>query len=85
MNLGPSTGDAGPPNEEDHVQTHHHHHHTIHLDDDELQMLEAALNAFIGDFGHDEADVLRSAKALREKLREAHAHTQPIAGAGFPS
>ncbi len=42
--------------------------HTIELSDDELQLLNSALHAYLDDFGHDEADVLRRIKALLAKL-----------------
>jgi hypothetical protein len=42
--------------------------HTIELSDEELKLLYAALHAYLDDFGHEEADVLRSAKALIAKL-----------------
>ena len=42
--------------------------HTIELTDDELRLVRAALNAFLEDFGHDEADVLRQLKQLLAKL-----------------
>jgi hypothetical protein len=42
--------------------------HTIELSDDELQLLHAALHAYLDDFGHEEADVLRRIKALLAKL-----------------
>ena len=42
--------------------------HTIELDDDELQLLNAALHSYLDDFGHEEADVLRRIKALIAKL-----------------
>ena len=42
--------------------------HTIELTDQELQLLQAALHAYLDDFGHDEADVLRAIKALLAKL-----------------
>jgi len=38
--------------------------HTIELTDDELRLLHAALHAYLDDFGHEEADVLRQIKAL---------------------
>lgn len=41
---------------------------TILIDDDELRLLHAALHAYLDDFGHEEADVLRAVKALLEKL-----------------
>ena len=42
--------------------------HTIELDDGELRILHAALHAYLNDFGHDEADVLRQIKQLIGKL-----------------
>ncbi len=40
----------------------------IELDDDELRLLHAALHAYLDDFGHEEADVLRAIKRLLAKL-----------------
>ena len=45
--------------------------HTIELTDDELRLLQNALHAYLDDFGHDEADILREVKALIAKLRAA--------------
>jgi hypothetical protein len=45
--------------------------HTIELDEDELRLLYNALHAYLDDFGHEEADVLRSIKALLAKLPDA--------------
>ena len=42
---------------------------TIELSDEELRIVRAALHAYLDDFGHEEADVLREVKALIEKLR----------------
>jgi hypothetical protein len=42
--------------------------HTIELTDDELQLVHAALHAYLDDFGHEEADVLRAIKALLAKF-----------------
>jgi hypothetical protein len=42
--------------------------HTIELTDDELRMMHAALHAYLDDFGHEEAEVLRSIKQLLAKL-----------------
>jgi hypothetical protein len=42
--------------------------HTIELTDEELRMLHAALHAYLDDFGHEEADVLRQIKHLLSKL-----------------
>lgn len=38
------------------------------LTTDELRLLEAALKSYLDDFGHDEAETLRSLKALIAKL-----------------
>jgi hypothetical protein len=43
--------------------------HTLQLTDEELALLQNALHAYLDDFGHEEADVLRAVKALIEKLR----------------
>jgi hypothetical protein len=42
--------------------------HSIEFSDDELRLLHAALHSYLDDFGHKEADVLRSVKALLAKL-----------------
>jgi hypothetical protein len=44
--------------------------HTIELTDEELKLLRAAVQSFLEDFGHEEADVLRALKALLAKLPE---------------
>jgi hypothetical protein len=45
--------------------------HTLELTAEELRVLVAALHSYLDDFGHEEADVLRTAKALLAKLRVA--------------
>lgn len=40
----------------------------IGLDAEDLRVLEAALHAYMQDFGHEEADVLRQAKATLAKV-----------------
>jgi hypothetical protein len=45
--------------------------HTIELTDDELRLLHAALHAYLNDFGHEEADVLRRIKELIAKLPQS--------------
>jgi hypothetical protein len=45
--------------------------HTIELNNDELQILYAALHSYLDDFGHEEADVLRAIKQLLAKLPAA--------------
>ena len=41
----------------------------IGLDAEDLRVLEAALHAYMDDFGHEEADVLRQAKATLAKVQ----------------
>jgi hypothetical protein len=43
--------------------------HTIELTEQELRLIQNALHAYLDDFGHEEADVLRDVKALIAKLR----------------
>jgi hypothetical protein len=45
--------------------------HTIELSDEEIRLLHAALHSYLDDFGHEEADILRSVKALIAKLPPA--------------
>ena len=45
--------------------------HELHLDDEEQRLLVAAVHAYLDDFGHDEADVLRQLKDLHAKLQAA--------------
>ena len=42
--------------------------HTIELSEEELKVVRNALQSFLEDFGHDEADVLRSIKQVLAKL-----------------
>ncbi|MGH3081037.1 MAG: hypothetical protein ACRDNH_07860 [Gaiellaceae bacterium] len=42
--------------------------HTIELTDEELRLVRNALQSFLEDFGHDEADVLRAVKQVLAKL-----------------
>jgi hypothetical protein len=42
--------------------------HTIEVNDEELRLLRNALKAYLDDFGHEEADLLREIKQLIEKL-----------------
>jgi hypothetical protein len=44
----------------------------MELTDEELRLVHAALHAYLDDFGHKEADVLRRIKQLLAKL--------PVAG-----
>ena len=41
----------------------------IGLDAEDLRILEAALHSYLDDFGHEEADVLRQAKATLAKVQ----------------
>jgi hypothetical protein len=45
--------------------------HTIELTDDELRLLVSAVRAYLDDFGHEEADLLRKIKELLAKLQVA--------------
>lgn len=42
--------------------------HEVRLTDEELKLVRNALHAYLNDFGHEEADVLREIKELLEKL-----------------
>jgi hypothetical protein len=42
--------------------------HVIELSEEELRLLHAALHSYLDDFGHEEADILRSVKVLIAKL-----------------
>jgi hypothetical protein len=42
--------------------------HTVELNDQELKLVRSALHAYLDDFGHEEADVLRQVKQLLAKL-----------------
>jgi hypothetical protein len=42
--------------------------HTIELTDEELRLVRSAVTAYLEDFGHEEADILRALKAILSKL-----------------
>jgi hypothetical protein len=42
---------------------------TLALDDQELQLLVAAVRSYLDDFGHEEAEILRRVKLLLAKLQ----------------
>ena len=42
--------------------------HAIELTDEELRIVRAALTAYLEDFGHDEAEILRLVKRVLAKL-----------------
>jgi hypothetical protein len=42
--------------------------HTIELTDEELRLVRNALQSFLEDFGHEEADLLRAIKQILAKL-----------------
>lgn len=44
---------------------------TIQLTDEELRLVVNAVRSFLEDFGHEEADLLRSLKELLAKLERA--------------
>ena len=41
---------------------------TLELTDEELRLVRSALTAYLEDFGHEEADILRQLKAIIAKL-----------------
>ena len=54
--------------------------HQIDLTDEELRIVQAALHAYLQDFGHEEADLLRAIKKVIAKFPEvppAAAHSGP--------
>jgi hypothetical protein len=40
----------------------------LELTDEELRLVRSALTAYLEDFGHEEADILRELKAIIAKL-----------------
>ncbi|HEU6445415.1 MAG TPA: hypothetical protein VFL61_10195 [Gaiellaceae bacterium] len=44
--------------------------HTIEVTAEELRIIRNALKSFLEDFGHEEADILRSIKQVLAKLPE---------------
>ncbi len=42
--------------------------HTLELSNEELRLVRAALTAYLEDFGHDEADILRALKTILARL-----------------
>jgi hypothetical protein len=45
-----------------------HTNHTIELTEEELRIVRNALQSFLEDFGHEEADILRAIKSVLAKL-----------------
>jgi hypothetical protein len=43
----------------------------LRLDDEERRLLESAVHSYLDDFGHEEADLLRSLKELHAKIQNA--------------
>jgi hypothetical protein len=41
---------------------------SLEFTDEELRLVRSALTAYLEDFGHDEADILRQLKAIIAKL-----------------
>ena len=56
--------------------------HTIELTDEQLRLLHAALHSYLDDFGHDEADTLRSIRRVLEKFPDPDSLRMPGLGAG---
>jgi hypothetical protein len=50
---------------------------TLELDEAELKLLLAAVRSYLDDFGHEEAEVLRSVKQLLAKLQNTQATGRP--------
>ena len=44
--------------------------YTLELSSEEVRLVRAALHAYLDDFGHDEAELLRALKALIARLPE---------------
>jgi hypothetical protein len=42
--------------------------HTLELNDEELRLVRAALTAYLEDFGHEEAEILRALKAILRRI-----------------
>lgn len=45
--------------------------HELHLNDEEQRLLASAVHAYLDDFGHEEADLLRQLKELHAKVQAA--------------
>jgi hypothetical protein len=48
-----------------------HTTHTIELNEEELRIVRNALQSFLEDFGHEEADILRLIKSVLAKLPDS--------------
>jgi len=59
--------------------------YTIELTADELRLVHAALHAYLDDFGHEEAELLREIKTLAAKLPETPAQLPGQAPGGAQS
>jgi hypothetical protein len=53
--------------------------HVIEVTDQELVLISSALRAFLMDFGHDEADVVRSIMQVIDKLPKPEVTAGPAA------
>lgn len=51
--------------------------HTLQLTDDELRILRASVSNYVNSFSHDEGDVLRAGKQLRERIENELEHPTP--------
>ena len=47
--------------------------YTLELSEDELRVVREALEAYLEEFGHDEAETLRLIKGVMARVREAQA------------
>ena len=47
--------------------------YTLELSDQELRVVRAALEAYLEEFGHDEAETLRLIKGVMARVSEARA------------
>jgi hypothetical protein len=52
--------------------------HVVELTDQELRLLRSALQSFLDDFGHDEADVVARIRALIAKVSEVEPDAGPV-------
>jgi hypothetical protein len=56
---------------------------TVELTEREARIVRSALQSFLGDFGHDQADLVREVRAVLQKFQQAE--TDAGAGAGAPA
>lgn len=44
---------------------------TLELSDDELRLVRSALEAYLEEFGHDEADIVKAIKGVMAKIPQS--------------